>query len=481
LKRTFCGRSTLASIAGLTGCIGFACVAAGEEKAASDSTPASAVAAAPVPGTPSPSIATSFPAIADPAGIRSALAAKGIQFGVNYIGDVFGNLTGGSRRGTVYEGRLELVIDADLEKLAGWQGGSFHANAYQIHGAGLSRYFIGNLMATSNIEALASTRLYETWVEQKLFDGKFALRAGQLGADSEFITSTNAGLFLNSTFGWPQITASDLPSGGPAYPLATPGARAKLAPNDNLALLVGVLNGDPAGRGVLDPQKRNRYGLDFRLSDPPFVIGEGQYKYGSEPGASGLPGTLKIGAWGNFGRFDDQHIGTDGRSLADPMSNGTPARLRSNQGIYGIIDQMVYRASADTPDKGIGVFVRASASPQDRNLIDFYIDGGANFTGLIAGRPDDAFGAAFAYARISDDARALDRDLAAIMPGRPTRDYEAVVELTYQAQILPGWSVQPDFQYIFHPGGHVTDPRITAGLTAIRDSAVFGLRTTINY
>ncbi|MBV9219647.1 MAG: carbohydrate porin, partial [Methylobacteriaceae bacterium] len=295
MKRTFCGRSTLASIAGLAGCIGFACVAAGEEKAASDSTPASAVAAAPVPGTPSPSIATSFPAIADPAGIRSALAAKGIQFGVNYIGDVFGNLTGGSRRGTVYEGRLELVIDADLEKLAGWQGGSFHANAYQIHGAGLSRYFIGNLMATSNIEALASTRLYETWVEQKLFDGKFALRAGQLGADSEFITSTNAGLFLNSTFGWPQITASDLPSGGPAYPLATPGARAKLAPNDNLALLVGVFNGDPAGRGVLDPQKRNRYGLDFRLSDPPFVIGEGQYKYGSEPGASGLPGTLKIG------------------------------------------------------------------------------------------------------------------------------------------------------------------------------------------
>ena len=32
------------------------------------------------------------------------------------------------------------------------------------------------------------------------------------------------------------------------------------------------------------------------------------------------------------------------------------------------------------------------------------------------------------------------------------------LELSYQAQIKPGWTVQPFFQYIVNPGGHVADP-----------------------
>ena len=30
--------------------------------------------------------------------------------------------------------------------------------------------------------------------------------------------------------------------------------------------------------------------------------------------------------------------------------------------------------------------------------------------------------------------------------------------MTYQAQIVPGWTIQPDFEYIINPGGHVADP-----------------------
>jgi hypothetical protein len=35
---------------------------------------------------------------------------------------------------------------------------TFHANGYQIHGSGLSREHIDNLMTVSHIEALATTR-----------------------------------------------------------------------------------------------------------------------------------------------------------------------------------------------------------------------------------------------------------------------------------------------------------------------------------
>ena len=68
------------------------------------------------------------------------------------------------------------------------------------------------------------------------------------------------------------------------------------------------------------------------------------------------------------------------------------------------------------------------------------IDGGIVFAGLIPQRPDDKFGASVIYARFSDSVRAFDRDTIAFtgVPG-VIRDYEANLELTYQAQIVPGW------------------------------------------
>jgi porin len=54
------------------------------------------------------------------------------------------------------------------------------------------------------------------------------------------------------------------------------------------------------------------------------------------------------------------------------------------------------------------------------------------------------------------------------------------VELTYQAQIVSGWIVQPDFQYIFHPGGGAVDP-LNALVGPIPDAAVFGVRTQISF
>jgi porin len=62
----------------------------------------------------------------------------------------------------------------------------------------------------------------------------------------------------------------------------------------------------------------------------------------------------------------------------------------------------------------------------------------------------------------------------------PLRNYELVVELTYQAQIVSGWTVQPDFQYIFHPGGGTIDP-VNPFVGRIPDAAVFGVRTQISF
>jgi len=379
-------------------------------------------------------------------------------------------------------------------------GATFHTNAYQIHGHGLTRYYLGNLMTASGIEALPSTRLYELWLEQKLFNDKVAVRVGQLAADTEFIVSQYATLFVNATFGWPAITGVNLPSGGPAYPLATPAVRVKWSPTNEVSFLAAVFNGDPAGpAGPFDdpdPQRRNRTGTDFRLSDPAFLIAEGAYTYNQGKDAAGLPGTIKLGAWAHLGRrFGDQRFDNTGLSLADPNTSGVARRLRGDAGVYAVLDQLIYRVPG-TADQGLGVFARVSASPSDRNLISFYADGGLTYKGLIPGRPDDTFGVSVGYAQISERARKRDRDArlfaaaGAVDPetgefnyaggALPLRSSEALIEVTYQAQIIPGWTVQPDFQYVFRPGGNVSNPRDPNG-TAVKDAAIFGLRTTIRY
>ena len=85
----------------------------------------------------------------------------------------------------------------------------------------------------------------------------------------------------------------------------------------------------------------------------------------------------------------------------------------------------------------------------------------------------------FAYVRIGADAAALDRDIALLSPPYPVRDHEVVFEATYAAQIAPWWIVQPDVQYIVHPGGNVPDPNNPNAV--IGNAFIAGIRSTIKF
>ena len=52
-------------------------------------------------------------------------------------------------------------------------------------------------LTVSDLEALPASRLYELWVEQRLFGDRVSVRVGQLAADQEFLVSDYAALFLN--------------------------------------------------------------------------------------------------------------------------------------------------------------------------------------------------------------------------------------------------------------------------------------------
>ena len=95
---------------------------------------------------------------------------------------------------------------------------------------------------------------------------------------------------------------------------------------------------------------------------------------------------------------------------------------------------------------------RGASRPQ---LVDLYADAGIEFIGLSEKRrPDDKFGIAAGYAHVSKRAQVLDADYRAfVRPNWPTRSFEGLLTAVYQYQIRDGWTVQPNFQYIIHPGG----------------------------
>jgi porin len=411
--------------------------------------------------------------------VPNPFEASGLKFSVSYVADVLGNPTGGLRQGAIYEGRLNLALDLDFARLAGWSGLSFHGNVFQIHGRGLSRDDIGNLMLASSIEALATTRLYEAWFEQKFAGDKISVRAGQLAADTEFITSKYTDVFINSTYGWPAIFGINMPSGGPSPPLAAMGARLKAEVTDQVTLLGALFDGDAAGPGTDDPQRRNRYGVNFRVNDPPLLIGEVQYAYSQQKGEPGLPGTVRLGGWYHAGLFADQRLTGNGLSQADPNGTGVPAQLRSDFGVYGVFEQLVLRLPGNDT-RGVGIFTRVAASPQDRNLVSFYADGGLNFQGPFPQRPNDKLGLGFGYLRISDRARDLDRDFIQLAnANRPVRDFEALAAVSYLAEVRQGWTVNPTLQYIVHPGGgYVLDAGVPQ---AVKNALVLGVRTVLKF
>jgi len=145
-----------------------------------------------------------------------------------------------------------------------------------------------------------------------------------------------------------------------------------------------------------------------------------------------------------------------------------------------VVDKMLWRRP-DTATQGLAAFLRLGYAPPDRNLFALEIDAGLTFKGLFPNRELDVLGVGAAYARIGY-ARRLDRDQVLFTSiGQPIRDYEGVLEITYQARIAPWWFLQPDLQLVFHPGGSIQAPPPAPVGQPIPNALVIGLRSGITF
>jgi porin len=423
-------------------------------------------------------------------GLRTVLGDHGISLGLSTTDEVFGNVTGGIKRGASADGITQFGIGIDTEKAFGWKGGTFNASALWIYGPDFSQGYLGTLQTASGIVAEPTVRLWELWYQQTFLHGRMDVKIGEQSLDQEFMTSQGASLFLNTMMGWPMIPSADLYAGGPAYPLSSLGVRLRGQPSDAVTVLGGVFQDNPPG-GPFDNDSQllgaTRYGFNFNLRTGALFIAEVQYAINQPSGgdagnastSTGLPGTYKLGMWFDTAKFPDQRFDTTGLSLANPMSNGVPRSHWHNYSFYAVADQTIWQPDPKSP-LALGLFARPMIAPSDRNLIDFSINAGATLKAPLPGRDNDTFGIGFGVANVSSSAQGLDRDTAFFSGAYfPQRGAETFVEITYQAQIAPWWQVQPDFQYFWMPGGGVVNP--TDPNQRIGNEAVFAIRTNLTF
>jgi porin len=413
--------------------------------------------------------------LGDMGGLRTFLDNYGITFGLQEQSEIWGNTAGGLHQAVTYNGLTTPSLKIDLGKLMGWTDATFFIDAFQIHGRGPSANLVGNMQLVSNIEATRATKLYDLWLEANFLDKRLNVRVGQEGANDEMMITQYGALFLNSSFGFPALPASDLPSGGPNYPMATPFVRVKYNVGGGFTLVGSVYNGDPAPPGTGDPQLRDASGTAFRLDAHALAFAELWYSPTRE---GALPATYKLGAWFHSGQFADQYYDTAGVPLASPASNGTPREDGHSYAVYGIIDQMVWRRPG-TQDQGIGLFLQVMGAPDDRNICNVFVEAGMNWKAPFPGRDSDVFGLAFTYEGISPWARKYSQELAALNPGvKPYATNETVVEATYLYQVTPWLTLQPDLQYVLNPGAYIPS---TFSSKPLKNAFIVGVRATVTF
>jgi len=123
-----------------------------------------------------------------------------------------------------------------------------------------------------------------------------------------------------------------------------------------------------------------------------------------------------------------------------------------------IADQKLYSDEAGR-NKGPGTFLQLGYSPDPGSINDFYGAFGLNYRGIIAGDGGDELGLALAYASLQN--RILRQN------GDTYRSCETVAELTYQYPLTDQLRIQPNIQYIIHPGMEAERDNAWAGTIRI--------------
>lgn len=358
----------------------------------------------------------------------------------SYTGELVQNAAGGARRGATYVGAAGAQFTLLLGQLVGWHGARVFVFALDTHG-GAPSDLVGDVQGVSNLEAPpppppGAVRLEEAWLQLNLLDNRLSWLAGRYDLNTEFYRLQSAGMFINSSFGiGPEFGHSGV-AGPSLFPNTALGTRVDFKSSANVVWRAAVLDGVPVDR----PGEGIRL---FAPGDGALVVAEvallarpdtvsvpRQRRFGIGRGRSRpYAGKLALGAWYYTARFPD---------LVDTLPSGAPVQHRGSGGAYLIGDLTV---------RSLTAFAQLGLGDGRVNQIGGYLGGGFTLTAPFPSRAQDALGLAVAAARNGSHYERTLTSAGVAAAG------ETTVELTYLASFGSWLTVQPDVQYVIHPGG----------------------------
>lgn len=366
---------------------------------------------------------TSMPILAALAGALAAVlpsparADAPVELSATYTADLAATVSGGFDRKARYLDNLDLVADADLDRLIGWDGAVLHVDVLNNMGK-RPNDSAGTLQGVDNIEVgEAALRLFEAWIEQKI--GNASLRAGLYDLNSEFYANDAAGLLIAPPFGIGSEFAATGPNGPSIFPSTALGARLRLPLGESGFAQFAAINAKGSTLGDDD-------GVDFSFDDGLLLVGEA--------GHSGEVLHASAGVWAYTEKRED---------IFETDLAGDPLRHRA-WGAYGVLDARM----AQWGERELRGFLRAGFSRGQTTPFAHGAQAGVLLAPVFATREDSAFSLGAHYARISSHFR--DSLRAA---GETAAPSEYALEATYSDRVLPFLLVQPDIQMIVNPGG----------------------------
>jgi porin len=357
--------------------------------------------------------------------LRKRLADNGIiAYGWSMTA-LQGNPVGGRDQDFQYTNLTDFGLDFDFEKRWGISGLSARISGSSTSGNDLS-VDVGAAAPVNTVFSGNSTRFYEMYLEQAMFDDTVNLRIGRItvgweyGLDYDIFTQYLSGAYRLNLFGLENTPNFSL------IPYANWGARLRWTPTENWRFQTSFMNGFPQNFADDD-----LHGLEFRFRPDigSFFISEATYQWNAtkqQRRCSGrLPGRVILGGYVDTGDFD--------------VLDGSGRQENNMSAAYAIARQKVWEPQQGS-DRGVHLWTGVMHGWRERiAMVPWYLNGGLVSFGPLDSRPDDRLALGFANSWFSDS-----------LAGQST---ETVLSTTYTYHVNDVVEVSPDLQYIIRPGG----------------------------
>jgi porin len=355
----------------------------------------------------------------------SLAADRPIEISGEAIVDAVGNLAGGQDRDVRLLSNVSISGEVDLAALGLWDDARAHVELLDNRG-GRPNDGSATLQGVDNIEVpKPGLRLFEAWVEHDLPGGS-SLRAGLYDVNSEFYTNDSASLLLAPPFGIGSELAATGPNGPSIFPSTALAVRAFVPLDRNGAYLrAAAINARASTLG-------DDTGVDFSFKDGLLLIAE----------AGGAAQRLRwlLGGWAYTHNPDN---------IYETKPDGS-AMHRASYGAYAVLERDL-RASGNSL---LTMFVRLGLSDPHTTPYQGSVQAGLYMSPAWPGRESSRVSLGLAHAFVNDHFRALQRS-----ENREPAN-ETTLELTFSDQLFNNLAIQPDLQWVRHPGGLADSPAV---------------------